>query len=300
MVDEGSFTRAAQVLHVTQPGLSHQIQALERDLGGPLLERLPRKVRLTPAGRIALPHARASLAHAERARTAALRASGIDAGELHVGTLFSISVGILPGALRIWRIRYPDVSVRLVEFRRSTDLIAAMDAGQADVAVGPTPEGWDGPSREIGAEKFVVTAAPGTELPGTPPTVRIADLADHLWVHYTPPSGLCDILDAACERAGFQPRVAVRTEQGPSALNLSRAGLGVTLLPGNVVPPGFDGVVLHPHPPVERRLSVYTRVRPDPITEVFVDAISDEALVTPAHILALLRSAGPRRPLGAE
>ena len=64
--------------------------------------------------------------------------------------------------------------------------------------------------------------------------------------------------------------------------------------PGDVVPPRFDGAVLHPDPPVERRLSVYTRVHPDPITEVFVDAISDEALVTPAHILALLRSAGAR------
>jgi DNA-binding transcriptional LysR family regulator len=57
--------------------------------------------------------------------------------------------------------------------------------------------------RDIGAEKFVVTAAPGNELPGTPPTVRIADLADHLWVHYTPPSGLFDMLDAACERASM-------------------------------------------------------------------------------------------------
>src|SRR5947208_3579174 len=54
VVDEGSFTRAAEILHVTQPGLSHQFQALERELGGPLLERLPRKVRLTPAGRAML------------------------------------------------------------------------------------------------------------------------------------------------------------------------------------------------------------------------------------------------------
>jgi DNA-binding transcriptional LysR family regulator len=72
VVDEGSFTTAAARLHVSQPGLSHQIQALERQLGGPLLERLPRGVRLTPAGRTALPHARASLAHAERATSAAL------------------------------------------------------------------------------------------------------------------------------------------------------------------------------------------------------------------------------------
>src|SRR5258705_3576638 len=98
VVAEGSSPPAAPRLHVSQPGLSHQIQVLERQLGGPLLERLPRGVRLSPAGRIALPHARASLAHAERAQTAALRASGIDAGELHVGTLFSISAGIPPGA----------------------------------------------------------------------------------------------------------------------------------------------------------------------------------------------------------
>jgi DNA-binding transcriptional LysR family regulator len=46
-IDEGSFTTAAARLHVSQPGLSHQIQALEQQLGGPLLERLPRGVRLT-------------------------------------------------------------------------------------------------------------------------------------------------------------------------------------------------------------------------------------------------------------
>jgi DNA-binding transcriptional LysR family regulator len=281
VVDDGSFTVAAARLHVSQPGLSHQIQALERQLGGPLLERLSRGIRLTPAGRTALPHARASLAHAERAETAALRASGVDAGELHVGTLYSISVGILPGALRTWRAKYPDVQVRLVEFRRSDDLIAGMEAGQADVAVGPTPEGWAGPIREVGAEEFVIATAPGTAMPGTPPAVRMADLAGHQWVHYTQPSGLADVLDAACLKAGFQPHVAVRTEQAPSALNLARAGLGVTLLPGNVIPAHFDGIVLHPDPPVSRMLSVYTRVHPDPITEAFVEAISDHTIIAP-------------------
>jgi DNA-binding transcriptional LysR family regulator len=295
VVDEGSFTTAASRLHVSQPGLSHQVLSLERQLGGPLLERLGKGVRLTPAGRIALPHARASLAHAERARTAALRASGVDAGELHVGTLFSISVGVLPGALRAWRSRYPDVQVRLVEFRLSADLIVAMEAGQADVAVGPTPPGWTGPMRDIGAERFVITAAAGTVLPGPAPTVRMRDLADHVWVHYTQPSGLADILDGACAQAGFQPHVAVRTEQSASALNLSRAGLGITLLPGNVIPPDFDGMVLQPDPSVERMLSVYTRVRPDPITKAFVDAISDQALVTPAHVLERLRPSARRK-----
>jgi DNA-binding transcriptional LysR family regulator len=301
VVDDGSFTTAAARLHVSQPGLSHQIQALERQLGGPLLERLPRGVRLTPAGRTALPHARASLAHAERATSAALRASGLDAGELHVGTLYSISVGVLPAALATWRLAYPDVQVRLVEFRHTNELIAAMEAGQADLAVGPIPEtpetpgsspAWDGPVRAIGVEEFVLAAAPGTKLPGAGMAVRLADLAARDWVHFTPPSGLADVLDAACAEAGFVPRAAVRTEQAPSALNLARAGLGVTLLPGNVVPPAFDGVLRCPDPPVRRMLSAYTRVRPDPITAAFVEAICHHTLATPDHIRNLRPAQG--------
>jgi DNA-binding transcriptional LysR family regulator len=288
VVDEGSFTAAAALLHVTQPGLSHQVQALERELGGPLLERLPRSVRLTPAGRTALPHARASLAHADRASSAAKRASGVDAGELHVGTLYSISVGVLPKALRKWRRNYPDVQVRLVEFRRTGDLIAAMEAGQADLAVGPTPPDWIGPVEVIGAEEFVIAAAPDVDLPGDGRSVRLADLAAHEWVTFTPPSGLSDILYDACLAAGFEPLAAVRTEQAPSAIALALEGLGLTLVPGNVIPPDFAGRLLRPDPPVSRELSVYTRVRPDPITAAFVAAITRDTLATPPYILASL------------
>ena len=289
VVDEGSFTRAAEVLNVSQPGLSHQIQALERELGGPLLERLPRQVRLTPAGRTTLPHARASLAHAQRAGSAARRAFGVETGELHIGTLYSISAGILPGALSTWRRSYPELQVHLVEFQHTNELVAAMEAGRADLAVGPTPIGWPGPAKDVGIEEFVIAASPDTDLPTAPPRVRMADLAERDWVHYTLRSGLSEILGKACAQAGFDPRVAVRTEQSPSALNLARAGLGLALVPGNIVPPGFDGVLLRPDPPVRRALSVYTRVRPDPITAAFVSAITVENLATPPHILQRLQ-----------
>src|ERR1700729_293404 len=156
VVDEGSFTGAAELLGVSQPGLSHQIQALEHELGGPLLERLPRKVRLTPGGRPPLPHARASLAHAERASSAPRRASGVETGELHVGTLYSISTGVLPGALCIWRRSYPELQVHLVEFPHTNELIAAMEAGQADVAVGPAPPASAGPGQLAGHEAVVI------------------------------------------------------------------------------------------------------------------------------------------------
>jgi DNA-binding transcriptional LysR family regulator len=214
----------------------------------------------------------------------------VDAGELHVGTLFSISVGVLPIALRRWRRDYPDVQVRLVEFRRTQDLIAAMEAGQADLAVGPTPPDWSGPVDAIGVEEFVIAASPDTTLPTRGRTVRLADLATNEWVHFTPPSGLSDILNGACRAAGFEPHTAVRTEQAPSALALALEGLGLTLVPGNVVAPDFPGLLLWPDPPVRRELSVYTRVRPDPITAAFVAAIRRGTLATPPHMLDRLGS----------
>jgi DNA-binding transcriptional LysR family regulator len=288
VVDEGSFTRAAEVLHVTQPGLSHQFQALERELGGPLLERLPRKVRLTPAGRATLPHARASIAHAALASSAARRASDAKTGELYLATLYSISVGILPSALRHWRRDHPELKVRLVEFRHTEDLIAAMEDGRADIAIGPTPPAWDGPVQAIGAEEFVIVGPADLDLPADAPTVRMADLAEREWVHFSAESGLSDVLNQACSAAGFQPRVSVRTEQGPSAATLAAAGLGITLVPGNIVPPHFDGVVLRPDPPVTRPLCAYTRSRPDPATTAFIAVTAANAIVTPAHILRRL------------
>jgi DNA-binding transcriptional LysR family regulator len=75
-VDEGSFTRAADRLFVSQPGLSQQIAALEKELGGSLFSRLPRAVSLTPTGRALLPHARAAGTAAERGSAAARAATG--------------------------------------------------------------------------------------------------------------------------------------------------------------------------------------------------------------------------------
>src|SRR5258707_14218781 len=80
IADEGSFTRAAERLLVAQPSLSQQIKSLEQELGGPLLERLPKGVRLTSAGKAFAPEARAAVTHAERARRNARTALGLQAG----------------------------------------------------------------------------------------------------------------------------------------------------------------------------------------------------------------------------
>jgi DNA-binding transcriptional LysR family regulator len=280
VVDTGSFTRAAEQLHVTQPALSHQMRALEQSLGGPLLERLPRTVRLTPMGRAMLPHARAALADAERARCAARLASGTTAGELQVATVYSVSLGVLPPALRVWRRDRPDVDVRLIEFRHADELREAMTAGEADVALGPLPSAWPGPVRTLGVEEFVVVLpADGASEDDAAGVVDLATLAGCAWVHYAPGNGLAELVDAACAAAGFRPRAAVRTEQTAAAPILAAAGLGPALVPANVLPARFDGRVLRPATAVRRTVAAYTRAAPDPLAAAFIETLVEHAAV---------------------
>jgi DNA-binding transcriptional LysR family regulator len=273
VIDQGSFTKAAELLHVTQPALSHQIRALERSAGGPLLERLPRTIRLTPTGRAMLPHARAALADAERARCAARQAAGLEVGELQIATLYSITLGILPKALKRWRQSHPNVGIRLFEHRHTDELTNAMHAGQADLAIGPAPSSWPGFVQELTVEELVVVVAADDPL-ARHRSIELQDLADRPWVHYAPGHGLADVLDQACAQAGFEPRIAVRTEQTAAAPALAAAGLGPALVPDNILPKDFDGHVLRPDPPVRRALTAYTRGRPDPLAQAFVDGFA--------------------------
>ncbi|MFI6579649.1 LysR substrate-binding domain-containing protein [Embleya sp. NPDC050493] len=288
VVDTGSFTQAAEQLHVTQPALSHQIRALESSLGGPLLERLPRAIRPTPMGRAVLPHARAALAEARRLHTAARRTAGLEGGELEVATVYSVSLGILPPVLRAWRRQHPGVRIRLREFAHADRLQAAMAAGQADLAVGPSPAGWEGPVRDLGVEEFVIVLPGDDPLAGEPPgPLALVELADRAWVRYAPANGLADILDQACHQAGFSPGTAVHAEQTSAAPLLAAAGLGPALVPANIVPPDFDGLLRPPDPPIRRTLTAYTRTRPDLLTTTFADLLASQACVVPAHIRAL-------------
>ncbi|ASO20504.1 DNA-binding transcriptional LysR family regulator [Actinoalloteichus hoggarensis] len=307
VADHGSFTRAAEQLHVTQPALSHQMRILERLSGGPLVERLPRSVRLTPAGRAMLPHARAALADAYRARCAARQVSGLDQGELRLAAVYSVGLGVLPPVLRRWRQRHHDVQISLSEHRHTEELVATMTEGGADLAVGPSPRRWSGPVWMLGDEEFVVVLPPDDPAGADGARrVDLAELADRTWVHYASGNGLAEVVDQACGEAGFRPAAAVRTEQTAAAPVLASAGLGPALVPANMVPPAFDGLVLRPDPPVRRSLTAYTRPDPDPLTEAFVEMLIETACVLPETLrdrLGLDNGFGhlgsPGRPLEA-
>jgi DNA-binding transcriptional LysR family regulator len=284
VVDEGSFTRAAQQLGVSQPGLSQQVAALERELGTSLFSRLPRSVSLTPTGRALLPHARACVDAAARATTAARSVAGTSAGELRIAVVYSVGLGLLPGVLTRWRADHPGVGVRLLEQNGVETLTAAMQNGQADVGIGPTPSGWRGRVRVLGTEELVVLLPPDG-----PPDVRggeiaLSRLADVAWVQYAPSHGLSADLDAAAEAAGFRPKVAVRTEQTAMAPELVAAGIGPALVPAGIVPSSFTGRIARPVPRAERELAATTGAEPDTLTSRFVALLARRAVLMPPHV----------------
>ncbi|MEW2283104.1 LysR family transcriptional regulator [Streptomyces sp. NPDC047841] len=276
VVQEASFTRAADALHVTQPALSHQIKALEQSVGGALLERLPRGVRLTPMGRAFLPHAELAVRSAAQARRAARATAGAEGGELHVAALHSIAVGTLPDVFARWRAAHPHVLLRLHEYATAGALEEAVQRGTADLAVGPEPSGRPGTVVPVGEEEVVLVVPFDDRLAGRT-TITLPELADHAWIRCAmePVVHGERFLDRACANAGFRPRTAVWTEHTSTAVRMAAAGVGACAAPAHIVrgAVGEDCVVLTPDPPWRRPLTVYARVPPTGAAAAFVDLL---------------------------
>jgi DNA-binding transcriptional LysR family regulator len=113
VAEEENVSRAALKLHVSQPGISRQIHDLEDEIGFQLFERSAKSVRLTGAGKVFLTEARVLLEHADEAVKKARAVSGGIAGEMNVGYAPSLTVQILPQALRTFQEKFPNVRVAL-------------------------------------------------------------------------------------------------------------------------------------------------------------------------------------------
>jgi DNA-binding transcriptional LysR family regulator len=280
VVEEGSFTRAAQRLSISQPALSHQIRALEQSVGEPLLERLPGSVLLTPMGREYLPHAAAAVRSAQHARHVVRPVGETERIGLRIVASYSVALGIVPPAVLTWRRSYPQAQVEVLEFGCTEDMARQMACGVADVAVGPPPRHWDGPVHDLGSEELVLV------LPADDPllargrrTLPLRELADRDWVLYTDDNALAPVVAQACAVAGFAPRAAVRTRHTATAVQLAAAGLGPALAPKSIIESDFHGALLDPRPSIRRELVAYTAARAAPHVSAFIEVLAERGAV---------------------
>lgn len=288
VVEEGSVTRGAHKLRVSQPGLSQQIRALEDYFGNKLLERLQHGVQPTPLGRALLPDARALLSTATRLVQKAHSITGLEVGTLEIATLPTLVNAIMIEPIRRWQAQYRSVAIHIKEFPQQTEMTEAVAMGLGDLAVGVRPPNWSGPVISLGWEQFVVVLPPNDPLTGNAKSVALADLADRNWVLYEPSNGLADYVSHACALAGFIPTKTVETSQVDVAVHLAEAGLGAVLVPAANVPLELAYAALPLDPPIVWELAAFTRSVLSPPAAAFVKFLSDrEWLSLPADAIVL-------------
>ncbi|MGA4844060.1 LysR family transcriptional regulator [Streptomyces sp. G45] len=232
VAETNSFTRAAERCLVVQSALSHQIARLEKELGARLFERTSRRVRLTSAGAAFLPLARQCLDAAERAAAEVAAAVGEVRGRLAVGLIPSVAAVDVPGALRDFHQRYPDVRISL-RVGASEELAEQVGEGVLDVAfLGlPTtarPEGVE--ARELARDRLVAVVAPDHPLAGAG-AVDLRALASEVFVDLPARTAGRVQSDQAFTAAGLSRDVAFEVTNADFLARLVGQGLGVAMLP---------------------------------------------------------------------
>jgi DNA-binding transcriptional LysR family regulator len=222
VAEERSFVQAARRLHLAQPALSKQVHNLESELGVTLFHRLPRGVRLTPAGEAFLAPARATLEAAGRAMSSA-RDAGMNGGSALTFAHGELAVytAIIEDLLAAFRDAHPEAQVH-VSSTSDADTFQALREGQIDVASVFVAE-W--PVVGFEAQRIVDCTTTGVMLPASHPlaaesSVRLADLRDLTWLHSSPQRwpGFIRTIDEALRQRGLVPaRRRERPKEAPSA-----------------------------------------------------------------------------------
>ncbi|VXC10172.1 LysR family transcriptional regulator [Nocardioides sp. AX2bis] len=288
VVREGSVSRAAATLDMTQPPLSAAIAQLERELGVRLLERHSRGVDATVAGELLAREAVRLLDDVDEV-TAAVRGIGSGrTGRLAVATASAVTWEILPNLLVAFERRSRDVDSEVVE-AGDPEVVDRVRDRRADVGVVYCTrtqhlERLRGRELEVALihREPVVVVVPGDSPLAAEPTVDLASLGDERWIVPTAHDGfpgLAAHTRQAWQLAGISPDARRTVDSASTVVRLVAAGLGIALVPASVraLGPGL-GTGLRtvrlatPLAPVEAAVVWRRNERPSPVLGRFLRA----------------------------
>lgn len=246
VAEERHFGRAAARLHMAQPPLSQQIKQLEEQLGTALLTRTTRRVDLTPAGEMFLGRARNLLAELEQlaqdVRTVGEGASGV----LRVGFTGTATYRLVPGIVEAARRDMPGLQLNVQGEMLTPEMEEALVEGRLDVAVLRPPVRSTAIELTFLEQDRLSVALPENHRLAGREELQLSDLTDEPFVCYPPTSAVNLIVQEACRRAGFMPRVVQVARETSTLLTFVDAGLGVALLPTTARLPSSQRVTFRP------------------------------------------------------
>ena len=280
----GSVTAAAAAFGYSAPAVSQQLAALEREVGMRLTERAGRGLELTPAALILVGHTDALLAQLGEAEAdlAALRDQV--AGRVALAAFPSAAASFVSAAWAALAGSAPQVRLDLTEMEPEESLPAVL-RGETDVAVAheydllPRPLDPLFERRELLSDPVLVAVPAGHQL-ATDDTVPLSSLAGQPFLAPREGTSCAEMIQRACARAGFVPRVVARATDFAVLLNLVAAGAGVTLVPAlaaRQLPPRVR--LVSPAEPVTRQVFTVSRRGGDrkPAVRVVLDALAAAA-----------------------
>ncbi|MFE9968760.1 LysR family transcriptional regulator [Streptomyces sp. NPDC005525] len=230
VLDAGGFAAAAGQLGISQSGVSHNVAALERELGGPVLVRGAGPPRPTPFGDRLLVHARSALAATDAMCGLAARRNGLPAGTVRLAAQPAVCQGLLPDLLTRWRQEVPRVSVTVFEGEED-EMSAWLEDGTVDLAVLVNPPAPAAGSVQVAADTFGALL-PADHPLAAEPSVAVDELEDDTFLFID--GGCARFIRQAYERAGVKFRPTHRVSELPTLVTMVRAGVGVSVVPALV------------------------------------------------------------------
>ncbi len=266
----GSFSAAADALSYTQSAVSQQIAALEAETGMNLLERRPRGVRLTSAGRTLVEHTEGILTRLQAAEEELSAIAGLRGGELRMASFPTAGATLMPVAIARFRASYPEVRLTLAE-GEPQEIAPRLHAGEFDLALlfefsDPEDGASDasdraedvagGHSRRVDLlEDPMFLAVPREHRLARKRSLRLEELRDEAWVQTSAASPCARYVVRCCRAAGFEPAVAFESDDYQTVQGLVASGVGVALIPELALSVVREDIVvraLAPHPPGRR------------------------------------------------
>ncbi len=283
VAEELHFGRAADLLGISQPPLSQQIQALEQELGVRLFERSNRHVALTDAGRLFLEETRQTLAQVSKSVDVVRRAEQGEIGELQIGfTASAPFVSIIPRAVFAFRQAFPAVHLDLQEMTSSQVCQALMEKKLQIGMIRPLELPGELDAVELLREPLVALLHAGHPLAGEQNGgLALAELADQPFVFFPRSygTGLYAQLFSLARQAGFTPRITQEAHEALTIIGLVAAGLGVSVLPASFRRIRIDGVVFRTLTDTDATTAVWLvkrRQERSPLAQAFIDLLTRE------------------------